>query len=59
MPIYEYKGVTVTGANKRGIIDADAPREARSRLREQGVLVTDLEISAVSADVEISMPQTP
>jgi len=52
MPIYEYKGVTTAGANKRGIIDADAPREARSRLREQGVLVTDLEVSAVSADVE-------
>ena len=51
MPIYDYKGVDLKGAKKNGIIDADAPREARARLREQGVMVTDLEISAVSADV--------
>jgi general secretion pathway protein F len=40
------------GSSKTGIIDADSPREARSRLRGQNVLVTDLTISAVSAEVE-------
>jgi len=52
MPIYEYKGMDTRGSSKAGIIDADSPREARSRLREQNVLVTDLTISAVSAEVE-------
>jgi general secretion pathway protein F len=53
MPIYEYKGFdTAHGGTKSGIIDADSPREARARLREQAVMVTDLEVSAVSAHVE-------
>lgn len=52
MPIYEYKGMDTAGSSKTGIIDADSPREARSRLRGQNVLVTDLTISAVSAEVE-------
>ncbi|MEM8886226.1 MAG: type II secretion system F family protein [Planctomycetota bacterium] len=52
MPIYEYKGMDTGGSNKTGIIDADTPREARARLREQNVLVTDLVVSAVSQQVE-------
>jgi general secretion pathway protein F len=40
------------GSAKSGIIDADSPREARSRLREQNVLVTDLSVSAVSAELD-------
>jgi len=50
MPIYEYKGVDRGGGNKRGIVDADAPREARAKLREQGILVTDLIVSDVSLE---------
>ncbi len=49
MPIYEYKGVDRGGGNRDGIVDADSPREARSKLRDQGVMVTDLNISAISA----------
>ena len=52
MPIYEYKGMTMAGASKTGIIDADSPREARARLREQSVMVTDLSVSAVSEESE-------
>lgn len=48
MPIYEYKGYNPSGGTKAGIIDADTPREARSRLREQNVLVTELTLSEVS-----------
>ncbi|MGH7161889.1 MAG: type II secretion system F family protein [Planctomycetota bacterium] len=48
MPIYEYRGFDPSGGTKAGIIDADSPREARSRLRDQNVLVTDLAESAVS-----------
>jgi len=49
MPIYEYKGFDTSGGTKTGIIDADTPRDARSRLREQSILVTDLTLSDVSA----------
>ncbi|MHC4223725.1 MAG: type II secretion system F family protein [Planctomycetota bacterium] len=58
MPIYEYKGYQPGGGTKTGIIDADTPREARARLREQNVHVTDLEVSAVSAHaVEEGQPK--
>lgn len=50
MPIYEYKGYDPGGGTKTGIVDADTPREARSRLRDQNVLVTDLVLSDVSKD---------
>ena len=52
MPIYEYKAFDPKGGTKTGIIDADTPREARSRLRDQGVMVTDLSVSAVSAQAD-------
>lgn len=42
MPVYNYKGLTPTGDNKTGIIDADSPREARIKLRGQNVLVTSI-----------------
>jgi general secretion pathway protein F len=42
MPIYEYKAYAAGGATKTGVIDADTPREARTKLRRENVLVTDL-----------------
>ncbi|MGQ0614646.1 MAG: type II secretion system F family protein [Planctomycetaceae bacterium] len=48
MAIYEYKGFDTSGGARTGIIDADSPREARSRLREQSVMVTELIVSEVS-----------
>ena len=50
MPIYEYKGYDPGGGTKTGIVDADTPREARSRLRDQNVMVTELVLSDVSKD---------
>ena len=49
MPIYEYKGIDRGGGSRSGIVDADTPREARAKLRDQGVMVTDLDVSAISA----------
>ncbi len=51
MPIYEYKGYDPGGGTKTGIVDADTPRQARSRLRDQNVLVTELVLSDVSAEI--------
>ncbi|MCK6458905.1 MAG: type II secretion system F family protein [Planctomycetes bacterium] len=61
MPIYEYKGYDPSGGAKAGIVDADTPREARSRLRDQNVLVTELVLSEVSAETsgeKVARPRT-
>jgi len=42
MPVYDYKGLSLTGETRTGIIDADSPREARIKLRSQNLMVTDL-----------------
>ncbi|MFO1052125.1 MAG: type II secretion system inner membrane protein GspF [Planctomycetota bacterium] len=42
MPIFEYKAVDGENKQKRGIIDADSPREARIKLRNERLFVTDL-----------------
>jgi len=46
MPVYAYKGVTEAGRNTRGFVDADSARAARSKLRRDGVFLTDLSESA-------------
>lgn len=43
MPVYTYKAFTTGGQVKSGIADADSPREARLKLRRDGLLVTDLD----------------
>ncbi len=42
MPIYEYKGLNKTGKNVKGTIDADNLRNARIKLKKEGVYVVDL-----------------
>ncbi|MFA4986103.1 MAG: type II secretion system inner membrane protein GspF [Candidatus Brocadiia bacterium] len=42
MPIYSYKAVNSSGKNTGGVIDADTPKDARSKLRSQGLLPTEL-----------------
>src|SRR5678809_828560 len=42
MPIYEYRALSVAGQAKKGIIDADTPRQAREKLRVDKVHVTDM-----------------
>jgi len=42
MPIYQYKAVDGENRTKRGIVDADSPREARLKLRKESLFVTDL-----------------
>ena len=48
MPVYDYKGLTATGSSKTGIIDADSPREARIKLRNQNLLVTEIKQRAAA-----------
>jgi general secretion pathway protein F len=42
VPVYAYKGVTKAGKATKGFLDADSPRVARSRLRRNGVVLTEI-----------------
>ncbi len=42
MPIYEYKGLNRAGRNVRGTVDADNARQAKMRLKKDGVFVVDM-----------------
>lgn len=42
MAIYEYKALDTGGGTRGGIVDADSPREARLKLRAEGVHVTEI-----------------
>ena len=49
MPIYEYKALGKEGKNKTGILDADTAKDARVKLRNQGIHVISLvEIDAAN-----------
>ena len=67
MPIYDYKAVNSSGQTRTGIIDADSPKEARSKLRNQDLFVTDIQASRGTAGQQkrlynirgLSAPQAP
>jgi len=42
MPVYSYAGLSADGKNVTGIIDAESPRAARTKLRRSGVFPTTL-----------------
>jgi general secretion pathway protein F/type IV pilus assembly protein PilC len=43
MPLYQYQYVDAQGKRRSGVIEAQGDKEAKSKLREQGVLVTQLQ----------------
>lgn len=45
MPIFEYKAVDSENKARKGIVDADSPREARIKLKHDRLYVTDLKES--------------
>jgi general secretion pathway protein F len=42
MPIFEYKAFGAGGAQTTGVVDADTPRQARTKLRRDNLLVSEL-----------------
>src|SRR6185369_12886007 len=42
MAVFEYKGFDAKGTAAVGIVDADSPKGARTKLRRQGVFATDV-----------------
>ena len=55
MPVYAYKGVTAAGKATRGHLDAESLRSATSRLRRDGVYLTEYpfaDIAGSYTDIE-------
>jgi general secretion pathway protein F len=42
MPLYEYKALGSDGKTKKGLIEADSGKNARLKLKKQGLMVTDI-----------------
>ncbi len=42
MAVYEYRGLNQAGRDIKGIIDADSPRLARTKLRRSGIFPTEI-----------------
>jgi general secretion pathway protein F len=42
MPVYDYKALTEKGSETRGVIDADSAKEAREKLRQKRMHVTEM-----------------
>ena len=50
MPVFEYRGVSGSGKNLKGYVDADSARAARLQLRREGVYPTELREGGNVAD---------
>jgi general secretion pathway protein F len=49
VPVYAYKGVTTAGRPARGHLDAESSRNARARLRRDGIFITEFREAAAEA----------
>ncbi len=49
MPVYTYRGVNAAGRSLRGFVDAESDKSARTKLRRDGIFLTDLTESAGGA----------
>ncbi|MDJ0788392.1 MAG: type II secretion system inner membrane protein GspF [Myxococcota bacterium] len=46
MPVYAYKGVNASGRSTKGFVDAESERIAQTRLRRDGIYLTEIAESA-------------
>ncbi|WP_338867447.1 type II secretion system inner membrane protein GspF [Myxococcus stipitatus] len=42
MPVFEYRGLNATGKQVKGLLEADSPKTLRSKLRADGIFLTDV-----------------
>ena len=47
---FRFEALTDSGRTQRGVLEADSPRQARSRLREQGLIPVELEPIQAASD---------
>ncbi|MDH4183378.1 MAG: type II secretion system inner membrane protein GspF [Nitrospinota bacterium] len=52
MPVFEYKGYSGQGKSASGIIDAENPKEARVKLRRQGVLAFSVTLDPTAGEIK-------
>ncbi len=52
MAVFEYKGLDPRGKNTAGVIDADNPKQARSKLRQSGIFPTEIMSAKAAAAVQ-------
>ena len=55
MPIFEYKAIDSDNRVKKGIIDADTPRDARLKLKRDALFVTDIKESRGKKKAAVSI----
>ena len=55
MPIFEYKAIDTDNRVKKGIIDADTPRDARVKLKKDSLFVTDIKESRGKKKAAVSI----
>jgi general secretion pathway protein F len=58
VPIYEWKGFNGHGRKASGVVDADSPRDARVKCKQQGNLVTDVAELRGGKKVKAAAPTT-
>ena len=57
MPVYSYRALNAEGAAEGGVIDADTPREARTKLKSRRLHVTALEsVTAAEKSIRVRVP---
>ncbi|MCE9666699.1 type II secretion system inner membrane protein GspF [Myxococcus stipitatus] len=42
MPVFEYRGLNTAGKQVKGLLEADSPKTLRSKLRADGIFLTDV-----------------
>lgn len=52
MAVFEYKGLDPQGKDMAGVIDADNPRQARTKLRQNGIFPTEVMSAKAAAAVQ-------
>src|SRR5688572_21185269 len=57
MPLYSYKALNIEGAAEAGVIDADTPRDARSKLKARHLHVTAIEsLASAGKSARVRVP---
>ncbi|MBN8231436.1 type II secretion system inner membrane protein GspF [Corallococcus macrosporus] len=54
MPVFEYRGLDSQGRQKKGLLEADSPKTLRSKLRADGIFLTDVLGQAEGSRVGVS-----
>ncbi|WP_164015088.1 type II secretion system inner membrane protein GspF [Pyxidicoccus trucidator] len=54
MPVFEYRGINSAGKSIKGLLEADSPKTLRSKLRGDGIFLTDVLAQAEGSRAAVS-----